>query len=72
MNVRPALNLLRRARVYHLQPGDIVVLESENRVSEAEAARMIDAAGDVFAPAKVVLLEGGVKVRVLRTKQAAD
>lgn len=70
MNVQPALNLLRRARVYHLQPGDVVVLESEQVVSEAQMARYAEVAHRAFAPAKVVLLEGGMKVRVLRPAQA--
>ena len=58
--------LLKRGRVYQLRPGDLVVLETAQKVGEAQMARYADVATRAFAPAKVVVLDGGMTVRVLR------
>lgn len=66
----PDLPLLKRARVYHLHRGDVVVLETPQVVSADQLNRYADIASRVFAPAKVVVLEGGMTVRVLRPAPA--
>ena len=67
---RAAMPLLKRARVYTLKPGDVVVLETSELVSHDEDARFTAYASLRFAPARVVLLSGGMTMRVLRMTPA--
>jgi hypothetical protein len=58
--------LLRRARLLRIQPNDIIVVESAERLPEAVRARLLDEAVRTFGPNRVAVLEGGITLRVLR------
>jgi regulator of RNase E activity RraA len=58
--------LLRQARLYRLQPGDIVVIEAKDKLSEASLARLRENAVIAFGEQKVVILDGGLTTRILR------
>lgn len=53
---------LPEAKALRLQPGDIVILETDRNMSGAEAARLRDQAKARFPAHDVLVLTGGVSV----------
>lgn len=62
--------LLKRARVYTIRPGDLIIIEVPEVISYETAARIRAAAEPMFGGNKVMVLDRGMMVRIARTIKA--
>ena len=59
------IELVNLSRV-SLEPDDVVVLRHPKRVDQADAARLVERMGHVFPGHKVVILDAGLELAVVR------
>lgn len=66
-----AVRDVTRVTLLNVEPGATVVLEVERSISAEEGERISQAAKDLFAPHKVAVLSGGIRVAGARIEVAS-
>lgn len=60
------LSVFEAVGVAQLQPGDVILFKSPDRLSDATRARIVDLLDKLFAGHECLILEGGQDISVLR------
>lgn len=72
MKLMPELPELKEAKVLSVKEGDIVVLEYPERMTEEQVDAVL-ACESEFAPAKLIILAGGIRLSgVVRNEEEID
>jgi hypothetical protein len=61
---------LKAAKVVRLQPGDVLVLVCEDQITKEQAALLTEYGEQAFPGHKVVVLSGGLDIKLIRPERA--